>query len=64
MVVSYVIGRMIGGIAEHVIDQHIENYKEKHPIPDPENPESDALQAVNQASQPEGEKRQTPRAAA
>jgi F0F1-type ATP synthase membrane subunit c/vacuolar-type H+-ATPase subunit K len=34
MVGCYVIGLMIGGVAQHVIDRHIEQHKAAYPIPD------------------------------
>lgn len=34
MIVCYAIGRVVGGLAEYVIQQHIEKYKRDFPIPD------------------------------
>lgn len=38
MIVCYGIGRIIGGLAEYVIQQHIEKYKRDFPIPEDPTP--------------------------
>ncbi|MEM8739363.1 MAG: hypothetical protein AAGG38_12950 [Planctomycetota bacterium] len=35
MIVCYVIGRIIGGVAQHIVEQHIEEHKQQRPIPSP-----------------------------
>ena len=32
MLASYVIGRAVGAIAQHTIDDHISRYQQKHPL--------------------------------
>ena len=34
MLVSWIIGRIIGAIAQQAVDDHITRFKKKHPIPD------------------------------
>lgn len=34
MVGCYAVGLIIGAVAQHTIDQHIEQYKTENPIPD------------------------------
>jgi len=46
MLGCYVVGRMIGSVAQWTIDSHIERYKEQHPIPQ----ESDNTEANKDTS--------------
>jgi len=34
MICCYLIGRVVGHLAERVVKQHIEQYKRDHPIPE------------------------------
>jgi len=34
MVVCWVVGRIVGGVAQSSIERHIEQYKRTHPIPE------------------------------
>jgi hypothetical protein len=34
MLASYLVGLLVGAIAQHTVQQHIENYKQRFPIPE------------------------------
>lgn len=36
MILCWLIGRVIGAVAEQVVDRHIERYKQEHPVPEAE----------------------------
>lgn len=35
MVLGWVVGRAIGAIAQHTVDDHIEAYRKQNPVPEP-----------------------------
>lgn len=54
MVVCYVVGLIVGGVAQHVIDRHVDHYKNDHPIPDPYADEPPAQQGGGGVSVDDG----------
>ncbi|MEM7626425.1 MAG: hypothetical protein AAF333_12585 [Planctomycetota bacterium] len=56
MVGCYVVGLVIGGIAQYTVDRHIETYKRENPIPEThgrhaaQHPETSALGGANQTA--------------
>jgi len=36
MIACYIVGYVIGLIAQHTMNQHIQDYKKQNPIPDPD----------------------------
>lgn len=52
MIACWVIGRIVGSVAQRVVDEHIEKYKQEHPIPGDE--ADDAMAGVAETSVDEG----------
>ncbi|MFA9478668.1 hypothetical protein ACERK3_10205 [Phycisphaerales bacterium AB-hyl4] len=55
MIACWIIGRIVGAIAQRVVDEHIERYKQEHPIPGDE--VEDAMAGVAETSNGEGQDR-------
>lgn len=53
LVFCYLIGRVVGGIAQYAVDQHVREYKRANPIPDEnmaaENADANSSETSNQA---------------
>jgi len=53
LILAYLIGRVIGGVAQYVVDQHVREYKKRNPIPDEnmaaENADANSSESLNDA---------------
>lgn len=54
MVVCWIVGRVVGAVAQRVVDEHIESYKREHPIPGDE--AEGAMAGADETSIDEGQR--------
>ena len=53
MVVAWVVGRVLGGVAQKMVGQSIERYKKDHPIPGEQQSQSAAAPGGNASGAPQ-----------
>jgi hypothetical protein len=53
MLVCYIVGRLLGGIAQRAIDEHTEQHRAEHPIPETADDLAGNPPASSEAAMPE-----------